>query len=155
MVDILLTHSNHLYSDRKQVRKMQPYPPLQTLMAAALLRERGHSVALCDITLADSPDASFQAALREYRPRLVAVIEDNFNFLTKMCLLRNRELACRMAAAARDAGVPAIVNGSDATDRSSEYLRAGFETVIAGEVERALEQLDTLPRGIWRGVAPV
>ena len=30
MVDVLLTHSNHLYSDRKQVRKMQPYPPLQT-----------------------------------------------------------------------------------------------------------------------------
>ena len=39
MADILLTHSNHLYSDRKQVRKMQPYPPLQTLLAASLLRE--------------------------------------------------------------------------------------------------------------------
>ena len=38
MADILLTHSNHLYNDRKQVRKMQPYPPLQTLMAAACLR---------------------------------------------------------------------------------------------------------------------
>jgi len=35
MADILLTHSNHLYNDRKQVRKMQPYPPLQTLIAAA------------------------------------------------------------------------------------------------------------------------
>jgi hypothetical protein len=34
---IMLTHANHLYSDRKQVRKMQPYPPLQTLIAAALL----------------------------------------------------------------------------------------------------------------------
>ena len=38
MVDVLLTHSNHLYYDRKQVRKMQPYPPLQTLLAAACLR---------------------------------------------------------------------------------------------------------------------
>jgi hypothetical protein len=37
MVDVLLTHSNHLQSDRKQVRKMQPYPPLQTLLAAACL----------------------------------------------------------------------------------------------------------------------
>ena len=62
MADILLTHSNHLYSDRKQVRKMQPYPPLQTLMAAALLRERGYSVALCDVTLAASiPNEEFQA----------------------------------------------------------------------------------------------
>ena len=34
----LLTHSYHLYYDRKQVRKMQPYPPLGTLYAAALLR---------------------------------------------------------------------------------------------------------------------
>src|SRR5262249_51837480 len=104
MADILLTHSNHLYSDRKQVRKMQPYPPLQTLLAAALLRERGHSVALCDVTLAESPDDAFRAALEEHRPRTVAVIEDNFNFLTKMCLVCNREMAFRMAGVARQMG---------------------------------------------------
>ena len=46
MSDILLTHSNHLYSDRKQIAKMQPYAPLQTLLAAAKLRESGHTVAL-------------------------------------------------------------------------------------------------------------
>ena len=96
MADILLTHSNHLYSDRKQVRKMQPYPPLQTLMVAALLRQRGYSVALCDVTLAASADDAFEAALVEHRPRVVGVVEDNFNFLTKMCLTRNRELAFRM-----------------------------------------------------------
>ena len=48
MVDILLTHSNHVYNDRKQVRKMQPYPPLQTLLAAAVLRRQGYRVALFD-----------------------------------------------------------------------------------------------------------
>ena len=48
MVDVLLTHSNHLYYDRKQVRKMQPYPPLQTLLAAACLRREGYEVALFD-----------------------------------------------------------------------------------------------------------
>lgn len=150
MADILLAHSNHLYSDRKQVRKMQPYPPLQTLLAAALLRERGHSVALCDVTMQKSPDEAFRAAMEKHRPRLVAVIEDNFNFLTKMCLLQNRELAFRMAAAAREAGVPAIVNGSDASDRAPEYLHAGFETVVIGEVEGALSALDQLPCGIAR-----
>src|ERR1700721_4061862 len=46
MADVLLTQSNHLYSDRKQVKKMQPYPPLKTLLAAAALRERGISGAL-------------------------------------------------------------------------------------------------------------
>src|SRR5580693_9064291 len=118
VADILLTHSNHVYSDRKQVRKMQPYPPLQTLIAAAALREQGHSVALLDTTLAASPEEECRAAMAAHRPKLVAVIEDNFNFLTKMCLTRNRELAFRMCHAANSAGVPAIVNGSDATDRA-------------------------------------
>ena len=140
MADILLTHSNHLYSDRKQVRKMQPYPPLQTLIAAARLRACGHSVALCDVTLSASPDEAFQGALKTHRPRLVAVLEDNFNFLTKMCLTRNRELAFRMASAARRDGIPAVVNGSDATDRAAAYLRAGFEMVLVGEVETTLEE---------------
>ncbi|HWZ34116.1 MAG TPA: radical SAM protein [Bryobacteraceae bacterium] len=155
MADILLTHSNHLYSDRKQVRKMQPYPPLQTLLAAALLRERGDSVALCDVTLEESPEDAFRVALDQHRPQLVAVIEDNFNFLTKMCLTRNRELSFRMAAAAREAGVPAIVNGSDASDRAPEYLEAGFDTVIVGEVERGLEVWDRLPGGVWRAGTPL
>ena len=35
MADVLLTHSYHLYYDRKQMRKMQPYPPLGTLYALA------------------------------------------------------------------------------------------------------------------------
>ncbi len=141
MADILLTHSNHLYSDAKQVRKMQPYPPLQTLIAASMLRAQGYSVALYDVALAASPDSEFRAAIAEHQPKLIAVIEDNFNFLTKMCLQRNRELAFRYARAAADAGVPAIVNGSDATDRAAEYRNAGFEIVIAGETERALSDV--------------
>ena len=140
MADVLLTHSNHLFHDRKQVRKMQPYPPLQTLLAAACLRREGYSVALFDSTLAE-PEAGFEEALARHRPRLVAVIEDNFNFLTKMCLLRNRELAAWMAATAGRAGVPAIVNGADATDRAAEYLQAGFEYVIAGEAEETIVEL--------------
>jgi anaerobic magnesium-protoporphyrin IX monomethyl ester cyclase len=139
--DILLTHSNHLYSDRKQIRKMQPYPPLQTLIAAARLRECGYTVALLDVTLTASPEREFQTALETHRPRLVAVVEDNFNFLTKMCLLRNRELAFRMCSAARDAGIPAVVNGSDSADHATAYLAAGFEMVLTGEVESSLENV--------------
>ena len=137
MADVLLTHSNHLYNDRKQLRKMQPYPPLQTLIAAACLRSAGYEVALFDASLAP-PESGFEEALRKHRPRLVAVCEDNFNFLTKMCLLRNRELACWMARMACAAGAPAIVNGSDATDRAGEYLDAGFRFVLGGEVEEAI-----------------
>ena len=137
MADVLLTHSNHVYNDRKQTRKMQPYPPLQTLVAAACLRRAGYSVALFDPALVE-PEHGFEKALAHHRPRLVAVCEDNFNFLTKMCLLRNRELACWMARASAAAGVPSIVNGSDATDHAAEYLDAGFRAVIGGEVEESI-----------------
>ena len=140
MVDVLLTHSNHLSNDRKQVRKMQPYPPLQTLLAAACLRREGYRVALFDPALAE-PESGFQQALELHQPRLVAVCEDNFNFLTKMCLLRNRELAGWMARSALRAGVPAIVNGSDASDHAAEYLQAGFSYVLEGEVEHAIVEV--------------
>ena len=152
MVDVLLTHSNHLYYDRKQVRKMQPYPPLQTLLAAACLRREGFEVALFDPTLAARRRKASQQALARHRPRLVAVCEDNFNFLTKMCLLRNRELASGWRAPRARAGVPAIVNGSDASDHAAEYLAAGFSYVLEGEVEDAIVEVARLL--LSGGIAP-
>ncbi|HWB86674.1 MAG TPA: radical SAM protein [Bryobacteraceae bacterium] len=140
MADILLSHCNHLFYDRKQVRKMQPYPPLQTLLAAAVLRRQGFDVALFDSTL-ESPEEGFRQAIEKHRPRLVALCEDNFNFLTKMCLTRNRELAFFMAAEAGARGVPVTVNSSDATDHVREYLDAGVNYVVVGEVEQTLAEL--------------
>jgi radical SAM superfamily enzyme YgiQ (UPF0313 family) len=148
MADILLTHCNHLYFDRKQVRKMQPYPPLQTLLAAACLRREGFDVALFDSTFA-RPEEGFRDALTCTRPRLVAIVEDNFNFLTKMCLGRNRELAFSMCAAASAAGVPVLVNSADASDHPAEYRAAGADDVIAGEVEWQL--VETAQRVLRRG----
>jgi anaerobic magnesium-protoporphyrin IX monomethyl ester cyclase len=69
------------------------------------------------------------------------VCEDSFNFLTKMCLLQNRELAFEIAARSRDRGIPSLVHSSDATDRVSTYLAAGFSRVISGELEPALLEL--------------
>src|SRR5207248_1356141 len=133
--------------------------PLQTLLAAACLRREGYKVALFDPALT-APEAGFIDALEHHKPRLVAVCEDNFNFLTKMCLLRNRELAGWMAQAACNAGVPAIVNGSDASDRAGEYLDAGFRYVLEGQVEESIVQVANLllrdggaPSYALRGVA--
>jgi anaerobic magnesium-protoporphyrin IX monomethyl ester cyclase len=134
---ILLTHANHLYADRKQVQKMQPYPPLQTLIAAAVLRQRGHRVVLFDATF----HRDFERAFDAHRPDLIAVCEDNFNFLTKMCLLANRELAFEMARAARARGIPAVVNSSDSSANPAAYLAAGFDRVIVGELEETLAEL--------------
>jgi radical SAM superfamily enzyme YgiQ (UPF0313 family) len=147
---ILLTHANHLYSDRKQVRKMQPYPPLQTLIAAALLRRDGHEVVFFDCTF----DRNFLAALDLRRPDLLVVCEDNFNFLTKMCLLENRELAFAMAAAACERDIPAIINSADSTNNPRMYLEAGFDRVILGELERTLSEVcrdphSGAPGSVW------
>jgi anaerobic magnesium-protoporphyrin IX monomethyl ester cyclase len=137
MADVLLTHSYHLYYDRKQVRKMQPYPPLGTLYAAALLRSKGISVAMFD-TMLNDPAEKFQAALNEHRPKIVVVFEDNFNFLSKMCLTRMREVAYHILEASRGAGATVLVNGSDASDHALDYLQKGFRCVLLGEAEWTL-----------------
>src|ERR1700758_693750 len=103
MVDVLLTHSYHLPYDPKQVRKMQPYAPLGTLFAAAALQQKGHSVAVFDSML-EAPGTEFATTLNRHRPKLVAVYEDDFNFLSKMCLSRMREVAWEIASTARNAG---------------------------------------------------
>jgi anaerobic magnesium-protoporphyrin IX monomethyl ester cyclase len=147
MSGILLTHCNHIFFDGKQVRKMQPYPPLQTLIAAACLRADGFDVALFDATF-EAPEEGFRKALERHRPQLVVICEDNFNFLTKMCLTRNRELAYFMCSAAHEAGVPVVVNSSDASDHVFEYLGRGADFVLLGEVENTLRELSgALARG--------
>ena len=50
---ILLVNPYFLRDDAKQLERMKPYPPLATLLCAAVLRERGHAVTLFDATLAD------------------------------------------------------------------------------------------------------
>ena len=137
MRSVLLTHSNHLYSDPKQVEKMQPYPSLGTILTAAMLRANGIAAHLFDPAFRFS-ESAFRAAIAHVKPDLIAVCEDDFNFLSKMCLTLNRELAFRMAAIAGDEGVPCVAHGSDATDRAAEYLDAGFNAVLVGEPEQTL-----------------
>ncbi len=136
-VDVLLTHSYHLYYDRKQAQRQQPYPPLGTLYAAALVRKAGFSVALFD-TMIEDPDEGFQRALEEYKPRVVVVCEDSFNFLSKMCLSRMREVSFSMQEHAAHAGIPIVVHGSDSSDQVQAYLSHGFLAVLLGECELAL-----------------
>ncbi len=71
MADVLLTHSYHLPSDPKQLRKMQPYTPIGTLYAATALRDSGISTAVFDVML-EQPSAQFVAMLEAHRPKIVA-----------------------------------------------------------------------------------
>ena len=157
MGGVLFTHCNHLYFDRKQVRKMQPYPPLQTLVAAACVRREGWEAQLFDSTF-HAPEEGFRRALRDQMPEVLVICEDHFNFLTKMCLVRNRELAFRMGQMAREAGIPVVVASSDASDNLVPYLKECADYVVLGEVEETLLELTrTLRRrrdpGKVRGIA--
>lgn len=119
---------------------MQPYTPIGTLYAATALREKGISVAVFDSML-EEPSAKFATMLENHRPKVVAVYEDDFNFLSKMCLTRMREVAWEMARAARAMGAIAIAHGSDSTDHPVLFLENGFDYVLCGEAEEALVQL--------------
>jgi len=134
---ILLAHSYFLAHDPKQAARRKPYPPLATLLAAATLRRAGYPVALFDAMLASGMDA-FCVALETSRPRVVAIVEDNFNYVTKMCTVRMREATIGMIDAARRHGCPVVVNGSDATDHPELYLAAGAAAVIVGDAESTL-----------------
>jgi anaerobic magnesium-protoporphyrin IX monomethyl ester cyclase len=140
VADILLAHSYHLAYDPKQVRKMQPYPPLGTLYAATALREHGISVAVFDSMLQD-PVSAFPELLQQEQPRVLAIYEDDFNFLSKMCLSRMRDLSWQLARTAREAGAIVIVHGSDATDHARDYLENGADFVLVGEAEESLVEL--------------
>ena len=139
MADVLVTHSYHLPYDPKQLRKMQPYLPLATLYAATALRQNGISVAAFDVMLQEP--AGFSRALAQHRPRIVAVYEDDFNFLSKMCLTRMREVAWQMAKEARAMGAVVIAHGSDSTDNPLLFLENGFDYVCCGESEETMVQL--------------
>lgn len=139
MVDVVLTHSYHLRYDAKQLRKMQPYRPLGTLYAASALRESGVSVAIFDTMLRDPEE--FGSFLEQTQPRVIAIYEDDFNFVTKMCLSRMREVVWRFAEMAHEKRIPIVVHGSDASDNPELFFAQGIDYLLRGEAEGALLEL--------------
>src|SRR5205809_1090051 len=140
MVDILFGQSYYLRFDPKLYASMQPYPPLGTLYAASMMRQQGSSVAMFDAVLAEY-EAEWAAALDRHKPRFAVLFEDNFNYLSKMCLMRMREAGFTMTRMAVERGVPIMICGADASDHSDQYLRNGAAYIIRGEGEETLTEL--------------
>jgi len=140
MTQILLGQSYFLRFDPKLWEAMQPYPPLGTLYAASYLRQYGYSVALFDAMLAESED-EWGTLLDEHKPEYAVIYEDNFNYLSKMCLLRMREAAFKMIDMAKSRGCIVILCGADATDHYTEYLEHGADYCLLGEGEETLIEL--------------
>ncbi len=140
MLSVLVAHSYFLRFDPKQFQRARPYPPLATLQVAGMLRRHGHQVSLFDAMLADGLE-DYACCLQQRSPQLLLIYEDNFNFLSKMCLGAMRRAACEMIRAARLRGARVIVAGSDASDTPDPYLGAGADAVLAGEGLEAVLQL--------------
>jgi radical SAM superfamily enzyme YgiQ (UPF0313 family) len=144
MPKLLFGQSYYLRFDRKLWDAMQPYPPLGTLYAAAHARARGFDVALFDAMLAEG-EHEWDAALAREQPDFAIIYEDNFNYLSKMCLARMRAAAFEMTRMAKARGIPVIAAGSDASDHPAAYLARGADYVLIGEGEQTLgELLDAL-----------
>jgi anaerobic magnesium-protoporphyrin IX monomethyl ester cyclase len=137
---VLISHSYFLRFDPKAYGQMRPYPPLGTLYAAAVVREAGHEVAFFDAMLAES-EGEIEPLLRSFKPDAVVFFEDNFNYLSKMCLTRMRDACVAMTRMARRQGARVIVQGSDPVDHPEPYFDAGAEVIIKGEGERTLVEL--------------
>jgi len=140
MNKILFSHSYFLRLDPKQWKLGQPYPPLGTIYAAALMRENGYQVSLFDTMFVQDTDEA-QLALDAGRPDFFVLYDDGFNYLTKMCLSNMREAAFRLITLAKKKGCIVIVSSSDSTDHYQEYLGQGADFVLLGEGEQTLLEL--------------
>ena len=153
MTKILLGQSYFLRFDSKLWEAMQPYPPLGTLYAASWLRQHGYEVSLFDAMLAESEE-EWGIALDKHEPQYAIIYEDNFNYLSKMCLLRMREAAFKMIDMAKSRGCTVILCGADATDHYADYLEHGADYCIIGEGEESLlELLNQL--SVWKAAGNI
>jgi radical SAM superfamily enzyme YgiQ (UPF0313 family) len=150
MTEVLLTHSYFLRFDPKEHRAMMPYPPLGTLYAANYLRQRGISVALHDVMLATNEEEIIPV-IEQHRPTLLLIYDDQFNYLTKMCLSRMREAAFTMTRLAKERGCTVVIFSSDATDHLEEYFRHGADYVLCGEAEQSAADLAEILLGRKQG----
>ncbi len=147
VIDVLFSHSYYLRFDPKEFRAMMPYPPLGTLYAAACARDHGFTVALADSMLAASED-HLENDILAYAPGVVVIYDDDFNYLTKMCLSRMRAAAHTMSSIAKRHGCTVVIHGPDSADHADAYLAHGADFVLCGEGEQTLvELLTALLRG--------
>ena len=119
---------------------MQPYPPLGSLYSASVVQQLGCDVHFHDAMLSESLD-DWRRFLDTTKPDVVVLQEDNFNYLSKMCLGRMREAAAEMIGFAKEQNATIVVGGADVTDDANYYLQTGAHYAMLGEGEQTLTDI--------------
>jgi anaerobic magnesium-protoporphyrin IX monomethyl ester cyclase len=140
MKKILFTHSYFYRFDPKQWKTKQFYPPLGTLYAASVIRDAGYDVSLFDTNLAKSPDELIPV-IEKFKPDVLVIYDDGFNYLTKMCLTNMRDAAFRLSEIGKQFKCTVVVSSSDSTDHYEKYLNHNSDFIILGEAEITLKEL--------------
>ncbi|MES2638301.1 MAG: radical SAM protein [Myxococcota bacterium] len=146
MATVLLAHNYHLPLDPREARAGKPYPPLGTLVSAAMAERAGHDVAVYDPMFTPTVE-TFAAALDGHRPTRVAILADPHAVAQKMCLTSMRDAAFTMIRLAKERGATVLVAGPDTSDRPEMYQSAGADVVVVGEHDA--------PLLAWLGGAPL
>src|SRR5258706_644426 len=142
MKNILFSHSYFLRFSAKQWAIRTPAPPIGTLYAAALMREKGYKVSFFDTMFVHGPE-EIVPALEHHNPAFFVLYDDGFNYLTKMCLTNMREAAFKMIRLAKERNCTVIVSSSDSADHYEQYLQQGADFILLGEAEQSLSELIT------------
>lgn len=137
---ILIGQSYFRILDPKEEKRQMPYPPLGTLYAATILKNLGHEVIFYDSMLSENPN-EFKEKIKTSKPDLLLIYDDEFNYLTKMCLSNMRDVAISFIKTAKSLNIPTIVYSSDATDFCKYYFDAGCDAIIYGEGEATLKEV--------------
>jgi len=139
---VLCTNTYFYRYDKKQMDFAQPYPPLGTLYAIAVLENAGFETSFQDNNLVEH-HSEIYSKIDSINPDVLVLYDDGFNYLTKMCLTNMREAAFEIIQYAKKQGITTICNSSDSTDHYQEYHKKGADFVIHGEGEMALLELCT------------
>ncbi|WP_276501944.1 B12-binding domain-containing radical SAM protein [Terrimonas pollutisoli] len=138
--NILFSHSYFLRFDPKQWATGQPYAPIGSLYAAALMRQQGYNISFFDTMFAHGP-GDILPSLANHQPAFLVLYDDGFNYLTKMCLTNMREAAFKMIKLAKENNCTVIISSSDSTDHYEQYLQEGADFILLGEAEQTLLEL--------------
>lgn len=137
---VLISHSYFLYLDRKEAALQKPYPPLASITLAAWLKQELDVDATFYDVMFDEDGSGLAAAIEKEAPDVFILYDDDFNFLTKMCLKNMRDAVFQMMAKTEKTGL-FIAHGSDASDQAEDYLTVGFDMVVHRNAEKTIVDL--------------